>query len=98
MRIADGGNHTYGRSHDLFQPLHFVGLRNPRFKNTECVPGIDLPHTQWYAYLGIKTLRTAHDRMIILQQLVQPFLDDRFSVTPGNTDHRQVELLAVIGR
>jgi hypothetical protein len=49
---------------------------------------IHLPHTQWYTELRIVTARAAHDRMVFLQQLIEPFFHNRFSITSGNADHR----------
>ena len=46
-----------------------------------------LPHTYWNPNLRIVTFRTAYNIEIVLQQLVQPFFYNSFSVATSDADY-----------
>ena len=58
VRIADGGNHTYGRSHDLFPAAAFRRVAKSPFQNTERVcPALICGTPTWELKLfGLRTI------------------------------------------
>ncbi len=95
VRFAHIGKYAYGGLNDLLQLLHFAGLRNTGFKNGQLMLLVQRPNTQRHAYLRVVTFGTANNGESVIEQLVQPFFYNGFSIAAGNTYNRQVELFAV---
>ena len=54
------------------------------------------PYAERHSDLGVVGLRRADDAIVVLEELVEPFLDDGLAVGAGNTDDGTLELPAHI--
>ena len=95
MGTTDIGQNTNGRLNHSFQSSHLPHLGNAGFENTQFGFFRKLPHRKWDSNLRIITAWRANDATIRAKQLVQPLLHNGFSITAGDTDHRDLKFITM---
>ena len=88
--VPDGTGVWFGVNGKTFEAGHFAAAGNTGFEQGQGMLFGCLPNRKRDAHLGIVTFRTAHDHVVVVQELEKPFLNDGFSVAAGDAHHRQV--------
>lgn len=87
MGITNIGQYAYRGSQYMRQVFHLLHSGNACLKKRQFVVWLDLPGRERDAQLRVITFWTSYDVIIVLQQLVEPLLYDRFPIATGNADN-----------
>ena len=89
------GKHADGRLYDIPQRLHLIGFTDTCLKESDTGMLVHQPHTEGNSDLGIERSRTSRYGMGGQQQLVNPLLHHRLTVTACNAYDRNLELITM---
>jgi len=95
--LADVGEDAYGGVDDAAEVFHLGGLGDAGFEDGEFVGGVDLPHGEWDADLGVVAAGAGDDAAVGGEELDDPVFDDGFAVGAGDAYDGDGELGAVVG-
>src|SRR5690606_8750686 len=98
VRRTYAGKYAQRRPNHTVQVSHLSMLANARFDNRQRMPPVDLPQRKRNPELGIIALWATVYAVFGRKQLIQPFLNDGFSITARDTNHRDMKLAAMVGR
>ena len=97
MCTPDVGQDTDGRLDDGAQGFHLTHFGDTGFEDAQLGVLVHEPYGERHTDLGvIASWRTGNDT-VRTEQLVQPFFDDRFSITSRDADDRHLKLFPVLG-
>ena len=98
VRTAYIGEQAVGAVDDGGQMRHFSHRGNAGLEQAEFVFGFHLPKRKRNARLRVEAFGAAHDPVVVLQQLEQPFLDDGLAVAARDPHDRIIEAVPVMAR
>lgn len=97
MGSPDVGQDTDGRLDDGAQGFHFTHFGDAGFEDSQFGVLVHEPYGKGHSNLRIIASWRAGNDTVRTEQLVQPFFDDRFSVTSRDADDRYLKLFPVFG-
>ena len=95
MSRTYAGKDANGGLYHALKGLHLAWLTDTCFEDSYLGIGIESPHTQRHTYLRVITTRRACHHHIGRQHLIEPFLDDGFTITTCDTYHGDGERFAM---
>ena len=92
VRRADVGQHAEGGTNDVAQGAHFARATDARFEERHTAVLVEQPHRKGDADLRVVGARAARHGFRRRKELIDPLLDDRFTVRTGDAHHGDVKL------
>ena len=89
------GEHGDGGLNDVAQGSHLAFLTDARLEHADLRVTIEQPHRERYADLRIVTARTAGHHHPRREKLIEPLLDHRLTVAPGDAHHGDGEFVSM---
>ena len=93
----EAGEHANGGAYHSLERSHLAGERNARLNDGERRVFVDFPERKRHTNLAVEAARAAHYAVVVLEQLIEPFLHRRLATAARDADNRNAETAAMIG-
>ena len=97
MLTPEAGEHANGGANHSLERSHLAGERNARLNDGKRRVFVDFPERKRHTNLAVEAARAAHYAVVVLEQLIEPFLHRRLATAARDADNRNAETAAMIG-